>query len=282
VGYNLPASLGAALANKLRSRKQRSALITIPPLGVHAALRRNTDSPQRLTAQQASIQILSANFGEMQMKLFSATLIGSLSAAAMAVVFAYPARTQTASPTPGTVESHLAAGKNAAGGRDDTPDFYGLVTAICVAPLNGAARPDAPAPRENPNRKETYMEPMQAFDDLYWMGTPSTSSWLLTSDDGYILYDTQRVYDAEDVLVDGIKKLGFDPAKVKYVIVSHGHAGEVGGAYLFQSRYGSRIVMNDWDMVEASVNGYPTGKPKRDIIPTDGMKITVGGRSVTL
>jgi hypothetical protein len=109
-----------------------------------------------------------------------------------------------------------------AGGRDDTPDFYGLVTAICVAPLNGAARPDAPAPRENPNRKETYMEPIQAFDDLYWMETPSTSSWLLTSDDGYILYDTQRVYDAEDVLVAGIKKLGIDPAKVKYVIIPTG------------------------------------------------------------
>ena len=37
--------------------------------------------------------------------------------------------------------------------------------------------------------------------------------------------------------------------------------------------------MNDWDMVEASVNGYPTGKPKRDIVPTDGMKITVGNRT---
>jgi metallo-beta-lactamase class B len=114
------------------------------------------------------------------------------------------------------------------------------------------------------------------------MGTPSTSSWLLTSDDGYILYDTQRVYDAEDVVIAGIKKLGFDPAKVKYVIVSHAHAGEVGGAFLFQSRYGSRIVMNDWDMVEESVNGYPTGKPKRDIVPTDGMKITVGNRNVTI
>ena len=184
------------------------------------------------------------------MKRLSATLIGSASSAFIAaVVIAYPAWTQTARPSPDTVEAHIAAGKNAAGGRDDTPDFYGLVTAICVAPLNGAARPDAPAPRENPNRKETYMEPIQAFDDLYWMGTPSTSSWLLTSDDGYILYDTQRVYDAEDVLVAGIKKLGFDPAKVKYVIISHGHAGEVGGAFLFQSRYGSRIVMNDWDMV---------------------------------
>jgi len=122
------------------------------------------------------------------MKTFSATLIGSLSAAVIAaVVCALPARTQNAPPTPDTVEGHLAAGKNAAGGRDNTPDFYGLVTAICVAPLNGAARPDAPAPREDPNRKATYMEPMQAFDDLYWMGNPSTSSWLLTSDDGYIL-----------------------------------------------------------------------------------------------
>jgi metallo-beta-lactamase class B len=217
------------------------------------------------------------------MKKVGDTCLCYLSAAVVGIVAcAYPAMAQTARPAADTIEGHLAAGKNAAGGRDNTPDFYGLVTAICVAPLNGAARPDAPAPRENPNRKATYMEPMQAFDDLYWMGTPRTSSWVLTSNDGYILYDTQDVYDAEDVLVGGLKKLGLDPAKVKYVIVSHGHAGETGGAYLFQSRYGSRIVMNDWDMIEASVNGYPTGKPKRDIAPTDGMKITVGNRTITI
>jgi metallo-beta-lactamase class B len=114
------------------------------------------------------------------------------------------------------------------------------------------------------------------------MGTESTSAWLLTSDDGYILYDTAYVYDAEDVLIGGIKKLGLDPAKVKYVIVSHGHRGESGGAYLFQSRYGSRIVTADWDLIEGSLYGYPTGKPKRDIVATDGMKITVGDRTVTL
>ena len=28
--------------------------------------------------------------------------------------------------------------------------------------------------------------------------------------------------------------------------------------------------------------GYPTGKPKRDIVATDGMQITVGSRTVTL
>jgi metallo-beta-lactamase class B len=147
-----------------------------------------------------------------------------------------PASAYAQSPqtVPDTIEGHLAAGKNAAGGRDNTPDFYGLVTALCVAPLNGAPSPDAPAPLEDPDRKATYMRPQRAFDDVYWLGTESVSAWLLTSGDGYILYDTANVYDAEDVLVGGMMKLGLDPAKVKYVIVSHGHRGESGGAYLFQ------------------------------------------------
>src|ERR1700761_3086824 len=189
---------------------------------------------------------------------------------------------QAAETVPDTIEGHLAAGKNAAGGRDNTPDFYGLVTAICVAPLRGAPAPDAPAPRDDSNRRATYMQPKKAFDDVYWLGTESVSAWLLTSSDGYILYDTANVYDAEDVLVGGMEKLGLDPAKVKYVIVSHGHRGESGGAYLFQSRYGSRIVTADWDLIEHSLYGYPTGKPKRDIVATDGMTITVGNRTVTL
>jgi metallo-beta-lactamase class B len=190
---------------------------------------------------------------------------------------------QTARPAPDSIEGHLAAGKNAAGGRDDTPDFYGLVTAVCVAPLNAPSRLDAPAPRK-PDRASTYLEPKKAFDDLYWMGTLSRSTWALTTSDGIILYDTQGVYDAEDIIVGGLKKLGLDPAKVKYVIISHAHANEVGGAKLMQERYGAHIVMGagDWDMVDQSVNGFPNGKPKRDIVATDGMKIMLGGRTVTI
>jgi metallo-beta-lactamase class B len=193
-----------------------------------------------------------------------------------------PANAQSPETVPDTIEGHLAAGKNLAGGRDNTPDFYGLVTAICVAPQRGAPAPDAPAPREDPNRKAAYMAPKKAFDDVYWMGTEGVSAWLLTSSEGYILYDTANVYDAEDVLIGGMKKLGLDPAKVKYVIVSHGHRGESGGAYLFQSRYGAHIVTADWELIEGSVYGYPTGKPKRDVVATDGMKITLGDRTVTL
>jgi metallo-beta-lactamase class B len=190
---------------------------------------------------------------------------------------------QTVQPAaPDSIEGHLAAGKNAAGGRDNTPDFYGLVTALCVAPLNAPSRDVAPV--MNPARARAILEPKKAFDDLYWMGTASRSSWALTSSDGIILYDTQGVYESEEVIVGGLKKLGLDPATVKYVIVSHAHADEVGGARLMQERYGARIVMGagDWEMVGQSVNGFPTGKPKRDIVATEGMKITVGDRTVTL
>src|SRR6185436_20580834 len=155
--------------------------------------------------------------------------------------FTSTADAQTAKNAPDSIDAHLAAGKNAAGGRDDTPDFYGLVTAVCVAPLNAPARPDAPAPRMDPNRAKAYLEPKKAFDDLYWMGTPSRSTWALTTSEGIILYDTQGVYDAEAIIVGGLKKLGLDPANVKYVIISHAHENEVGGAKLMQERYGAHI-----------------------------------------
>jgi metallo-beta-lactamase class B len=81
-----------------------------------------------------------------------------------------------------------------------------------------------------------------------------------------------------------LKKLGLDPATVKYVIITHAHGDHVGGAKLMQDRFKSHIVMGgpDWDSIEKSVNGYPGGKPKRDIVADNGQKITLGDTSVTI
>src|SRR6202047_2359872 len=51
-----------------------------------------------------------------------------------------------------------------------------------------------------------------------------------------------------------------------------------------QDRFGARIVIGegDWEMIEKSVNSFPNGKPKRDIVAMDGQKITLGDRTVTL
>jgi len=197
---------------------------------------------------------------------------------AFAVVAAVGIAAAGAQPAADSIDAHLAAAKKAAGF-----DFPGLLGALCVAPRNAPTRDVAPGPPP-PGRARFYTEPARVFDDVYFVGTKDRSSWALTTSDGIILIDTTFEYESEAVIVGGLRKLGLDPAAVKYVIISHAHPGEVGGAKLMQDRFGSRIVIGegDWEMIERSVNGFPNGKPRRDIVATDGQKITLGGRTVTL
>jgi len=177
------------------------------------------------------------------------------------------------------IDAHLVAARNAAGF-----DFTGTLARLCVAPraVPGVLRDEAPGPP--PARDTWFIEPAKVFDNLYFVGSKIHSSWALTTSGGIILIDTLFTYNSEEEIVGGLKKLGFDPAKIKYVIISHAHADHVGGAKLLQDRYGSRIVMGgpDWDSIEKSVNGYPAGKPKRDIVAEDGEKITLGDTAVTI
>jgi len=180
---------------------------------------------------------------------------------------------------PDSIDAHLAAAKRASG-----VEWRGLLGALCVSPANAPPRDVAPSPPP-PDRAKWYMEPANVFDDLYFVCTKDRSAWVLPTSEGIILIDTTfEEYESEDVIVGGIKKLGFDPASVKYVIISHAHSGEVGGAKLMQDRYGSRIVIGagDWDTIEKSANQFPKGKPRRDIAVTERQDITLGGRKVTI
>ncbi len=175
-------------------------------------------------------------------------------------------------------DAHLIAARNAAGF-----DFTGTLARLCVAPpLVSGIRDVAPGPA--PARETWFTEPAKVFDNLYFVGSKIHSSWALTSSEGIILIDTLFTYNSEEEIVGGLKKLGLDPAKIKYVIITHAHGDHVGGAKLLQDKFGSHIVMGgpDWDSIEKSVNSYPLGKPKRDIVADDGQKITLGDTAVTI
>src|SRR3984893_917324 len=167
----------------------------------------------------------------------------------------------SAQPTANGIDAHRAAAKAAAGF-----DFTGTLARICIAPQTGPGADVRPEPP--PDRATWFTEPAKVFDDLYFVGTKIHSSWALTTSGGIILIDTLYDYASEEAIVGGLKKLGLDPAAVKYVIITHAHGDHVGGAKLMQDRFGARIVMGgpDWDSIEKSVNQYPNGKPKRDIV----------------
>ena len=183
------------------------------------------------------------------------------------------------------IQAAIQSAKTAAGF-----EHLGTLVRTCLLPQSGGENlsDNVPAyvtnPASAPARDTWYAEPAKVFDNLYFVGGKLHSSWALTTKEGIILIDTIYPYNSEELVIGGMKKLGLDPKNIKYVLISHAHADHIGGAEMLQTRYKARVVMGgpDWDWVEKYPNRYKTMAPKRDIVATDGMKITLGGTTVTI
>ncbi len=161
----------------------------------------------------------------------------------------------------------------------------------CLLPQSGGENlsDNVPAyvtnPASAPARDTWYAEPAKVFDNLYFVGGKLHSSWALTTKEGIILIDTIYPYNSEELVIGGMKKLGLDPKNIKYVLISHAHARSHrrrrDAADSVQARESSWAgPIGIW--VEKYPNRYKTMAPKRDIVATDGMKITLGGTTVTI
>ena len=190
-------------------------------------------------------------------------------------------------------DAHFAAAKVAAGS-----DFQNLLNFQCYGPGPGGQRtpPGAAAGAQPgrgggriggrgqqgpPERSTWYAEPVKVFDNLYFFGQSEYAVWAITTSQGIIVLDTIFDYSVEEEVAGGMKKLGLDPANIKYAIVSHPHPDHDGGARFLQEHYGTRVIMSpaDWDVLDKRTNGT---KPKRDLEATDGQKLTLGDTTVTL
>ena len=83
--------------------------------------------------------------------------------------------------------------------------------------------------------------PIKMFDNLYYVGFNDVGAWAVPTSAGIILFDTlNSTADATDVIEPGLKKVGLDPAQIKYVLLGHGHNDHTGGASYLQARPESR------------------------------------------
>jgi metallo-beta-lactamase class B len=175
------------------------------------------------------------------------------------------------------VETHVAAAKAAAGA-----EFAGVFDRICAEAVPPATPrpPAAPRPPGPPPRESWHAEPVKVFDNLYFLGQTEYSVWAVTTSAGVILIDAIFDYSVDDEVVGGMKKLGLDPATIKYVIVSHGHSDHSGGAKYLQDRFNARVILGaaDWDLLDKSTQT----RPRRDMVATDGQKLTLGDTTLTL
>jgi metallo-beta-lactamase class B len=183
-------------------------------------------------------------------------------------------------PQPPTVDGLVSAAKIAAG-----LEWPGTFLRLCVVPppqATGAAPPGAPA--GPPPRDRWYAEPAKVAENFYFLGTKLHNAWALVGSDGIIILDALFDYAAPDEIAGGLKTLGLDATKVKYIILSHAHADHDGGAKFLQDTIPSaRLVYGgpDWDAIDKAAT-HQGGKPKRDTVGTDGMTVSVGDASVRI
>lgn len=139
-----------------------------------------------------------------------------------------------------------------------------------------------PAPHET-----VSLGGQRLFDNFYWIGDTSVGAWLITSDDGYILFDALNNEDeARDVLIPSMRKMGLDPAKIKYMVFGHFHLDHTGGGPFIQANYKPTVIMgrDDWDLYYKTLQSN-TGQAARlknktpmvrGLDARDGMEIKVG------
>jgi metallo-beta-lactamase class B len=119
------------------------------------------------------------------------------------------------------------------------------------------------------------MPPIQVFDNLYFIGQGAVSAWAVKTSVGLVIIDSlNNPTEAENILVEGLRKLGLNPADMKYLLVTHEHGDHYNGARYLQDTYGVQVVASDiaWNSMDT---GAPN-RPRRNITVADGQSWTVG------
>jgi metallo-beta-lactamase class B len=130
-----------------------------------------------------------------------------------------------------------------------------------------------------PPRENWYTEGGQVFDNLYMLTTKANSAWAVKTSAGIILIDTLFGYAAQDEIVDGMKKLGLDPADIKYIVISHAHGDHDGAVKFLQDTYHPHVILapKDWELASRQATPYT-----HDMDATDGEKLTLGDTTITI
>jgi metallo-beta-lactamase class B len=189
-------------------------------------------------------------------------------------------------PDPAAVQEHIAAATSAA-----KSDLLGPLT-LCktASPTPGPSFMD----NYRAMLKDPPLEPMQVMDELYFLGSRWTTAWAIKTAGGIIIVDAMDNADeAAHYIEGGLRKLGLDPADIRYVVISHAHGDHYGGAHYLKEKFNPRVVMSeiDWNALEQTQRDPLFGTkrnplfgepPKRDMAVNDGDTIQLAGTALKL
>ena len=131
-------------------------------------------------------------------------------------------------------------------------------------------------PREQMNQQ---FPPHKIVGNLYYVGSPVLSSFLITTPEGHILINS--AYEATvPAIRASIEQLGFRMSDVKILLGSHAHGDHMEGDALVKELSGAQVMAMEQD-VPALQKIMPGGKPHPiDRVLHDGDQVTLGGTTL--
>jgi len=100
--------------------------------------------------------------------------------------------------------------------------------------------PDAAFECSNCEQWNAAQDPFRIYGNTWFVGTNGLSSILIETDDGLILLDG-ALPQSSPLIAANIRSLGFDPADIKAILVSHAHFDHAGGVNALQKLSGSVV-----------------------------------------
>jgi metallo-beta-lactamase class B len=130
-----------------------------------------------------------------------------------------------------------------------------------------------------PEQMNKQFPPHKVIGNLYYVGTESLASFLVSTPEGLILINSDYERNVPTIR-DSVEKLGFKFNDVKILLGSHAHADHMEGDALVKELTGAQVMAMAED-VPALEKIMPGGKAHPiDRILHDGDEVTLGGTTL--
>ena len=134
--------------------------------------------------------------------------------------------------------------------------------------------------------------PIQIIGNSWYVGTCGITAILVTGEEGHVLIDS-GVPEAAPLVLANIRELGFDPADIRLILMSHEHFDHVGAHALLARETGAQIVASeraaavlesgivDADDPQAEAGHPPMEPVKVSRMVRDGETVKLGNLELT-